>query len=407
MYPLKKIAISKPLLAFTDQALFSGTSFLLTILLAQKMDIKSFGVYSSVVLIVYLLLSVFSAVLIQPFQVLFSTIKQSKQYISFLFSGLMILLSLLVVILLLLNRFLFQEGYHIVTGSLLCFCVGFLINDFLRKIFLGTGDIRIVLIMDSLYFLVLIYLFINTDFSLSGTLWILGFANLISSLPGLGNIIKHFQKPALWREYLKDHIQQGKWLLSVAVLQWCSGNFFVLVSGIYLGVEALGALRLVQSFFGIINVGLQTIENYFVPKISSIYNESVEKAKAYIIKLTISGLAIFASILLPAFVLSDKIIVIAGGLQYQNYGYVVKMICILYLFIFLGYPVRISIRVLILNKTFFIGYLMSFISSIATFHFLLQFYGLYGAITGLIINQLIMMIYWQNQLNNKQFVLWK
>lgn len=407
MYSLKKIASSKPLLAFTDQALFSGTSFLLTLLLAQKMDIKSFGIYSSVVLIVYLLVSVFSAVLIQPFQVSFSTIKQPKQYISFLFSGLMILLSLLVVILLLLNRFIFQEGYHIVTSSLVCFCVGFLINDFLRKIFLGTSDIRIVLIMDSLYFLVLIFLFITPDFSLSGILWILGSTNLISSLPGLGYMIKYYEIPVLWREYLKDHIQQGKWLLSVAVLQWCSGNFFVLVSGIYLGVEALGALRLVQSFFGIINVGLQTIENYFVPKISSIYNESVEKAKVYIVKLTVSGLAIFASILLPVFVLSDKIIVIAGGLQYQNYGYVVKMICILYLFIFLGYPARISIRVLILNKTFFIGYLMSFISSIATFHFLLQFYGLYGAITGLIINQLIMMIYWQNQLNNKQFIVWK
>ncbi|MFD2602748.1 hypothetical protein [Flavobacterium suzhouense] len=407
MYPFKKIAVSKPLLAFTDQALFSGTSFLLTLLLAQKMDIKSFGIYSSVVLIVYLLVSVFSAVLIQPFQVSFSTIKQPKQYISFLFSGLIILLSLLVVILLLLNRFIFQEGYHIVTGSLLCFCVGFLINDFLRKIFLGTGDIRIVLIMDSLYFLLLIYLFITPDFSLSGILWILGSANLISSLPGLGYMVKHYEIPVLWGEYFKDHIQQGKWLLSVAVLQWCSGNFFVLVSGIYLGVEALGALRLVQSFFGIINVGLQTIENYFVPKISSIYNESVEKAKAYIVKLTVSGLVIFGVILLPVFVFSDKIIFIVGGLQYQNYGYVVKMICILYLFIFLGYPVRISIRVLILNKTFFIGYLMSFISSIATFHFLLEFYGLYGAITGLIINQLIMMIYWQNQLNNKQFVLWK
>jgi hypothetical protein len=59
-----------------------------------------------------------------------------------------------------------------------------------------------------------------------------------------------------------------------------------------------------------------------------------------------------------------------------------------------------------LNKIFFIGYLLSFITSLATFHFLLKYSGLYGAVTGLIINQ-IMILYWRYQLHKKQFQLWK
>ncbi len=407
MLLLKKIAASHSLLAFTDQALFSGTSFLLTLLLAQRLDIKNFGVYSSILLGAYLLVSIYSAVLIQPFQVSLSKIKQTGQYISFLFSGFLLLLFVTILLIVALGNFFIQYVYQLSIGSLLCFFSGFLLNDFLRKIFLGTGNIVIVLIMDAVYFLVVIYILFFHDLNLSAALWILGIANLVSSLPGLNNIIKKYQKPLLWKVFAKSHVEQGKWLISVAVLQWCSGNFFVLVSGMYLGMEALGALRLVQSFFGIINVGLQTIENYFVPKISLIYNESAENAKAYITRLTMIGVVIFALVLLPCYMFSDQLIVIAGGQQYREYGYVVKMICILYLFIFLGYPIRISIRILILNKTFFVGYLLSFLSSIATFHFLLQFYGLHGAIAGLIINQVIMILYWQNQLTNKQFVLWK
>lgn len=407
MQALKKIAKYKSMLAFIDQALFSGTSFSLTLVLAQKMDIKSFGLYSSVVLVVYLLVSVYSAILIQPFQVSYSKIKEVKQYVSFLFLGLFILITVTAIVLYVPLCFLYRHNNQMMLGAFLCFCAGFLINDFFRKLFLGLGNTVVVLVMDILYFFVLVYLYNASALALSGVLWVLGVSNIVATAPGLLIIIKQYSVPTQWRLFLQDHTNQCKWLLSVAILQWCSSNFFVLVSGMYLGIEALGALRLVQSFFGVINVGLQTIENYFVPKIAALYSQSTALAKAYLLKLAMAGLVIFATLLLPVFIFSDYIIVLAGGAQYKEYGYVVKMMCVLYLFIFLCYPARISIRILILNKVYFFGYLISFIISFASFHFLLQWCGLYGAIIGLIANQLVMMLYWQNQLNNKQFMLWK
>jgi O-antigen/teichoic acid export membrane protein len=61
------------------------------------------------------------------------------------------------------------------------------------------------------------------------------------------------------------------------MVQWFSSNFFTLVAGIYLGVNALGALRLVQSFFGVINVILQTVENYYLPKTAQLHYQDKKK----------------------------------------------------------------------------------------------------------------------------------
>jgi hypothetical protein len=80
---------------------------------------------------------------------------------------------------------------------------------------------------------------------------------------------------------------------------------------------------------------------------------------------------------------------------------------ILYFFIFLNYPSRIAIKVIVLNKIFFYGYVISFVFSVASFHFFLNYFGLSGAVLGLVFNQLVMFLYWQNQLKKNQFQLWK
>jgi O-antigen/teichoic acid export membrane protein len=407
---IKKILLSPSLLVLIDQGIFSGTNFLLTLFLAQKLDIKNFGLFSTIVLVTYLVMSITNALIIQPFQVSIAKISKRKEYYVSLFLGLAALLLLFMFLVKLLVLFLPNENvYGFQSNAIICFVVGYLLQDFFRKIFLAIANIVTVVIID-IVFLVLIsiaFYALKTEITLFNSLLILGLANIVSSIPGLYFIIKNYEKPVSWKSFLQDHITQGKWLFSVAILQWGSSNFFVLISGVYLGIEALGALRLVQSFFGIINIVLQTVENYFLPKVAVLYNENIAKAKKYLLEITAYGALLFGILLSILFVFSNEIIVLAGGNKYESYGYVVKIIAVLYFFIFLSYPVRIAVRIMVLNKIFFIGYLLSFVSSLLTFHFLLKYSGLYGAATGLIINQIIMILYWQNQLRKKQFLLWK
>lgn len=410
MNRIKKIVLSQASLVLFDQAIFSGTNFLLTLFLAQKLDVKNFGVFSTIILVTYLIMSIINALLIQPFQVSISKISKKKEYYVSLFLGLVALLLFFMFIVKLLAIFFPYEAiFSSHSNAIICFISGYIFQDFFRKFFLSLASIFTTLLIDLLFLTIVIigFYFFYNQIDLIITLWIIGLANFISAIPGLAFILKNYEKPISWNTFLKDHVFQGKWLFSVAVLQWSSSNFFVLVSGVYLGIEALGALRLVQSFFGIINIVLQSVENYFLPKVAAIFNENVASAKKYLLSITAYGAVLFGILLSVLFLFSTEIIVLAGGTKYQEYGYVVKIIAVLYFFIFLSYPIRIAVRVLVLNKIFFVGYLLSFAFSILTFHFLLKYSGLYGAVSGLICNQIIMILYWQNQLTKNNFYLWK
>ncbi|MRX41670.1 hypothetical protein GJU43_20495 [Flavobacterium sp. LC2016-23] len=408
MHALKSFIARDSFLAFADQVISSGTNFCLTLLLAQKLDIKSFGIYASIVLFLYLLVSITNALVIQPFQVIVVKIENKKQYITTLFLGIVLLLFIPPILIAILSQIFTKTGlFQVSPVDVICFVTGFLINDFFRKLLLGLSRIKEVFVMDILFLVLVALIFVLPKISLPQVLLFIGLSNLIATLPGFFFMVKNYQKPIIWRLFVREHLKQGKWLLSVAVVQWSSSNFFILVAGIYLGIEALGALRLVQSFFGIINIGLQTIENYFLPKIALLYHQNSTAAKNYLLRLTLTGACVFGVLTFLFFIFSNQIIVLAGGSKYQHYGYVIKMVAILYFFIFLGYPIRIIVRVLMLNKIFFTGYLLSFIASLATFHFLLHYSGLYGAVAGLIGNQIVMILYWRYQLNKKQFQLWK
>lgn len=87
MSALKTLLFKDSFLALVDQAISSGTNFCLTLLIAQRLDIKSFGQYSSILLVAYLLLSINNALIIQPFQVTIAKTKTKEQYITVLFLG--------------------------------------------------------------------------------------------------------------------------------------------------------------------------------------------------------------------------------------------------------------------------------------------------------------------------------
>ena len=77
------------------------------------------------------------------------------------------------------------------------------------------------------------------------------------------------------------------------------------------------------------------------------------------------------------------------------------------MFIFVGYPVRIAIRALIMNKVFFEGYLLTFMFALSSSWLLLTRFELIGAIVGLILSQIILLVYWQIKLMKKHILLWK
>ena len=94
-------------------------------------------------------------------------------------------------------------------------------------------------------------------------------------------------------------------------------------------------------------------------------------------------------------------------MQYARFAYVVKGMAILYLIIFLGYPTRMAIRAMVLNRHFFLGYVISLIIGLVSFQYLLEQYQLMGALAGLMMSQLALLTFWQLILRKNNFLLWK
>ena len=223
----------------------------------------------------------------------------------------------------------------------------------------------------------------------------------------IGNLInsKYIKTESL--DFLKTHFKQAQWLAPTAIVQWLTSNFFVATSGLNLGVEALGAFRLVQTLFGLINVLLQGIESYVLPQASIRFQQSKQVAYEYLKTLIVKTIFPVVIILLVMFVFSDQIILLAGGKAYITYGFVIRWMVILYVIILINYPVRMLIRLHEMNHLFLSGYITSFALSLSTASYLLSNFQLTGAIIGLGLNQLVLFVIWQYSLHKKERSLWK
>lgn len=409
-----KRLLNKNTIVLLDQAVFSGGSFLITIILARFiLSPFDFGIFSSFTLFNYAVVSLLNSVIIQPFQVSLEKMEDKKSYISFNFwsqIGLVILITIGLFITIKAD-FKFLSSIKHLSENALLFFVGFIMHDYSRKLFLAKADVFISFLIDfvttSLHLSILAYAWYSSVNSLNTIILLFGLSYVPSLLISVYVLRPSFNKLNSWVEYFKLHLEQGKWLLLTTLTQWWASNLFIVTSGVYLGVASLGAFRLVQSLFGILNLVLQTFENFVLPQASRKYSESAESAKTYLKSITKKSGLLFGVVLLVLFIFSEEVMHLSGGDKYLSYSYIVKGMVVLYAFIFIGYPIRLSIRLLILNRVFFVGSLLSFFFSLISFDFLLKNWGINGAVIGLVVSQLIVLTYWQIILVKHKFVLWK
>lgn len=404
---MKSLLNQPKFLILLDQALFSGTSFIMTIFIARLLDIHSFGAYSGYLLGIYLAVSGIGAFVIQPFQVLLGKNADHKQYAAFAFW-----LQLVFVALLLLSALVILQFFPALFPlSLLWYAGGFLLHDFGRRLLLALNKPAQTLLLDAtvaIFSLVALYFFstlVRKDLSQLYTLTALAFG---FSLVLLMLFIRpfHLQKISL-RLYAHQHISQGKWLFLTALTQWWSGNLFVVASGLYLGSAALGALRLAQSLLGVLSALLQTFENYVLPQTAAKISHLRSDGIAYVAAASKKASLLFIPILMLTFLFAQDILVLAGGAAYQSFAFVLQGMSLLYGLIFISQPIRLLIRALLLNQHFFYGYLISIVFSLLCSHVLLASFGLTGAIIGLATSQLIVMTYWSFVLQHQKINLWK
>lgn len=409
-------SLTKKIPLVLEQGLFSGTAFMTNIALVKLLDLEQYGIHASLILVSHFLLGFCQALVIQPLQVHISksgSVSSYKFFVLFITCSLIFIFDLLI---------LFTELADLTWLSLgqLCFfpfalyVTVFLLADFYRKFFLATGRVIVALGITFMYsvstaalFAFSFFYYPSGDLSFYFYLMAGGYFLPLAAATIVYCRDLTFPSREATRKYLKIHLTDGQWLLYASVVQWLSGNLYVMASGVLIGVEALGVLRFVQSLFGLINIVLQTIENYVLPQLSRAYQRSVQHCyQAFQRTLTGLQLAVLAGLLL-LFFFAEDVIRITGNAEFVPYAYVLRGMAVLYAIIIIAYPVRLFVRITELNKSYFAAYLISFLFSLVSYHFFLSHFGVLGAVSGLIINQLILQATWLVVLHKNQFQVWR
>lgn len=402
------------MLMLTDQVLVSGASFATNILLARSLGLSEYGKFSAIILLQMFILSMQQASITGIFQVMFPGFDQKARIrysASLIFSEVFFLLMLSIIALIanLAVPVVFASYQPVIIPGLLSIVL-FLLQDYLRKVFLTKEQPAKALWIDAitniLQMLALAFVSIFGKLDLALACWIVALTFIPSVTVGV--IWLKPGKPDISeiKSTVKLHKAKSGWLLLSALLQWGSGNFFVVAAGWWLGAAALGALRLAQYIYGLLNVLLQAIENYTVPKAASIHAGGKDLG-AYLKIVFKKSLLYIVPLLLLLSVFAKQVLQLAGGADYTQYSYIMYALAFIYLLILTGNPFRVALRVHFMNKYYFTGYLIAAGFSICTARWMILTWNLNGVLAGLFLTQLILVCYWAIILTRKNIIAWK
>jgi len=396
---LFKLKSNKPLV-FLDQAIVSGSNFILGILLARNLGIEGYGYYSLIWLVVLFFSSMQLASLISPMMSLGpkkNIIAQKNYYFTmiamqFFYAGLSMLLAFLFFCMI----GIFKDEWDIGDLSYIVsiFIFVFLVQDFLRRYFFVKDKSSIVFIMDMFAYLgtigLIAYYTVYDNLTLNIIFFIMISMYAISILIGLTQI-KYFYFNKRYIVYIfKKNMVFSKWLISSSLLQWGTGNFFILLAGSILGASAVGAIKAMQNLMGVFHVIFLALENILPMKFSHIYHtQGIKGINSYLGKNINFTWFIFLPFFLIAILFSSEIVSLVYGSEYVNNAYLLIWFMIIYAFIYIGMLFRYVLRSLEDTKSIFTSYVISLLFSIVTAYPLVEFFELNGVMIGMLGIQII------------------
>lgn len=179
-------------------------------------------------------------------------------------------------------------------------------------------------------------------------------------------------------------------------------------AGFFVGLAAIGALRLAQTLCGVLNAVLQVLENYSLPRASVILSaENMQQFRDYLFTTGKQTILLAVPFLFTLIAFPRQVMLFAGGAEFIAYTYVLQGMALVYTIILVGYPIRLAIRALLMNREFFIAYAASGIFSLLAVKTIIAQWHLAGVLVALTVNQLLVLFYWTWVLKRKNIVIWK
>jgi len=393
------------LLVLVDQAIISGGNFALGLVLIRTLGLTEYGLFAMLWMGVLLVLSLHQAFITKPMMTLAvdKTTKERQQYfkdlwwlqITFGIEGLSFLLAFMCSCYALewLPNWL---KYLPLMGGI---TIVYLLQDFIKKTFFINKSYHQPLIMDivtyGILFIGLLYLILIDNNTLWSSLLVLFSGYLISTLLFCKPFFKNNKQanPTDWQVLIKKHYHFSNWLLGTSILQWFSGNFFLLTAASTLGTTAVGAVRIGQNIVGLCHVLFLAMENIVPAEAAQLFLQKGTPGLIDYLKNSTKKMGVLLlSLLLLMAIAAPSLIQLFYGVNFISYSYIVWGYCWLYIFVFFGYPARYFFRTTQFTKPIFIAYCVSAIFSVVVAIPMVQTWGIMGVLSGLIASQILTLL---------------
>lgn len=393
-------------LTFFDQAVLSGSSFLVTIILTRLLGLEQVGIYALLWILVLFAQSLHQAAIISPMLVFGSKQMENltqKDYLNGLFLW-HISLSALIAFSVSIFMFFYLRLYPETAMSGIQFKIPLLIllvlnNDFFRKWFYIKTKHHVVAIIDSIAYgiqlVLLLVLGLGQHLDLGLVFTIMIGTQLLASLICIVFAKIEWVSSLKLKHIFKLHADFSLWLLLASVFQWFTGNVLLLVGGKMLSMELIGALRIMQNLMGVLNVILLSFESYIPISAAKIFDHSgFSQLLKYLRNTVVKATGLFAVPLVLFALLAEPIITLVYGAEHSVYAYLLKSYVLLYVFIILAMILRIGLRAIEHTRPVFLSYVITALFSAVLAKPLIQQWADVGVIIGLIGAQIIMIVYY-------------
>lgn len=379
--------------ALADQAMVSGTNFLTGVLFARFLGVAEFGRFTLAWMVVQFVASLQMAMISSPMMSIAP--KQLAEAKSHYYASILIQQIIFSVVSSGAVWACARFGHYIdpkwqfedlaVPLAIAVFC--FQSQDFLRRWFFSQGRPAAAFFNDAVSYLgQLAVLFYCYQLMVLDTKTVLYISAVTSALAfyGFFNLGKLRYSYKDFKAHSKRNWSVSKWLAASSLLQWTSGNLFLIASGTLLSATAVGALKASQNIVGITHILFQGLENIIPVRASHYYAQmGVSGMIAYLRKAAIfGGLATFL-IILPIILMPELLLKWVYGDEYMEYGFVVIAYGIIYLVIFFSLPLRAALRALEHSRPIFYAYVVSTLFAIIAVKPLLTSFAVKGALLGI------------------------
>ena len=384
--------------ALADQAVISGVNFLTGILLARYLGLEGFGQFTLAWMAVLFVNALQHATIIAPMMSIGP--KQPAAELPAYYGAVIVqqvVFSLCVFVVLFAaieaSPLVFPDwGLGGLGLPLACAAVAFQCQDFLRRYLFTRGRAAQAFVNDGVRYLgqlaILIWLFLSFPERRESetALWVIAGTAAAAAIYGIFLVERVAWAPGMFGATAARHWRFSRWLAGSAVMQWTSGNLFLLAAGALLGTSAVGALRAAQTLMGPCNILFQGLENV-VPTRAAWHFQHGGKAAlvGYMKKVGLVFGLVMAAIAAVAAAAPEFWLGLAYGDEYVGYGYLVRWYAVIFLLSYFAVPLQAGLRAVEQTRGIFLATVSATIVSVAGAYPLINEFGVTGAVAGNVI----------------------